>query len=254
MLIRHLIESPEIDLQHSLTVEAIITRMRRHVDDLIRNGGSLPTVRFRGKDVPGIVFGEITTDKLFSDVLVIFPYTDGYGGNGQAIAREDKKFPYLVSIDCLGEDLRSVYRTISAPRTTAVLTHELHHIIDMKRHKGDIFASSRTVKADTRDKPRDPVEYHNSASELNAFANNIAEPILQRMRAVTDMGPEGAHIYDDLPKNFMDFYNQIVSRLYGAEKRHLQNLTQYNRRKLMKRLFLLFRYYEKMLDDDHTDK
>lgn len=138
-----------------------------------------------------------------------------------------------------GPEPINVLRALNDHRST-VFIHEFTHSLDHSRFKGDLFKNAATDDSAV-DIPFDKQKYHNSPPELNAYFTEIAQPLLDRLAMMkVENDPELLGLYPDLPNTFDEFFKQRIRQLPIHGKKHLELLTEKNKRRLLSRLLALY--------------
>jgi hypothetical protein len=131
--------------------------------------------------------------------------------------------------------------------------HEVTHLLDAKRFKGNRFRSVQASGKDSFSTSENGTEaYHNSPFELNAYFHEIAEPLLRILRAHQE-DPEMMAFETIPPATFQEFLNNRVEHLSREAKRHWKNVSEPNKRQIIKRLFGLYNAAKACFPNDGAD-
>jgi hypothetical protein len=252
MLLAHLFEDAESDVRRSLNADKLFQSVTAHIYRLYKAGEKLPTAIYNGENVPCLPAEDFDASPFFRDVLLIFP-NNTYAMGGKASQVQELiggRYRFIVTVNVDGDTTEEIWIALRYDRVETVVRHELQHIIDFKRRKGDIFKTREPNfnQEDTLSTPEKTVAYHNSSAETNAYFHNLAEPLLKRIRFMQEHGVDMVGIFPDLPRDFRAYLTDHLSNKYGVLKRHWEALTEENRRKVFSRLSKLFTLYWKMLD------
>ncbi len=251
MLLDQLFEDAEADARRSKSADLVFQRAMSHLYRLQKAGQKLPTAVFEGKNIPCLPAEDFDAPGMFHDLLFVFPNNE-YAMGGKAVQLKERiggRYRFIVVINVDGDTLDEIIKALRYDRVDTVVRHELQHIIDYKRYKGDVFKSREpNFKGLEGEKDFDRAAYHNSSAELNAYFHNMAEPLLKRIRFMQDHGVDMVGIFPELPRDFRKYLTEHLKTSYGVLKKHWDALTTENRNKVFTRLHKLFELYWKMVD------
>ena len=252
MLINHLFEDAESDASRSVLADRVFQSAVKHLYALQRAGEQLPTAIYGGKNLPCLPAEDFDPPAMFKDCVFIFQPNDyAMGGKAAKLAKKiGGRYQYLVIIEVEGASVDEIIKSLRYDRVETVVRHELQHIVDYKRYKGDIFKSREpNFKTDNKMSDEFRKGYHNSSAETNAYFHNLAEPLLKRIRFMKQHGAEMAEIFPPLPRDFPSYLKEhLRNNNYGVLKLHWENLTEANKRKALARLSKLFSLYWQIID------
>jgi hypothetical protein len=258
MLLNHLFEDAESDVRRSLNADRLYQNATAHLYRLIKAGEKLPTAIFGGKDVPCLPAQDYNAPAFFHDVIMLFPNNE-YAMGGKAVQMKEKlggRYRFLVIINVDGDTTDEIWKALRYDRVETVVRHELQHIIDFKRRKGDIFKTREPNFKDNAGSmsPEERRAYHNSSAETNAYFHNLAEPLLARIRLMQKSGVEMAGLFPDLSRDFREYLTKNLANKHGVLKQHWEAISEENRRKVFARLSKLFSLYWQMVDAHEAEK
>lgn len=255
MLINQLFEDAESDARRSRLADDVFQSALSYLYKLDKQDGTLPTTVLGGKNIPCLPAEDYDAPGIFSDMIFVFQPNE-YAMGGQAVKMKHKvggRYTYFVLVGVEGPSLKEIIKSLRYERVDQVVRHELQHILDYKRFKGDVLKSREPnfkvadggIKPSERndDERRD---YHNSSAETNAYFHNMAEPLLQRIRFMQKHGADMVGIFSPLERDFRAYLAANLKINHGILKRHWDNLTEENKRKVLSRLSKLFDLYWQM--------
>lgn len=257
MLLLDLLEAIDDDISASALGEHLRTIIYSYLYNLKREHGDdyrLPmTATYGGVEMPCIPIRDLPQRYRFrdlQDVLLIFRIRNidpwRMVGYASQLQQPRSEFSHIVVIDAFGETVLELLKTIGNDRMSNVFRHEIQHVLDGKRFKGDRFANSNGYK-----KPKEnPRAYHNDPFEQNAYWHNLAEPILRNLRFMSE-NPEPemwALINQDIDPDFSKFLEKALRRGGSIVRQHMQRLTGENRKRAIARLYQMHRKYFELLN------
>lgn len=155
---------------------------------------------------------------------------------------------FVITIYCLDQIPDTIDHISQAVKTiihnqviNVVILHELIHYLDNKRH--EFIGKAKGNNEDDRSNTSD-AEYYNRPHELNAYYNNLAEPLLHTL-LVSETNIEaakrlakGLHIDKDFLKTFKMLFSSGHAGNY-ITKKFYDNLTPQLKKNIVRRLYLL---------------
>lgn len=234
-------ESPEDDARRSDIAERFIDAARSH---LYHRENPLMTIPALGVESPALTTDEFEPPAILSRGMIIFFDDDRpYSGRASSVYN-DPHYRYAIFIKVMDATAspRDLSYQLSDRKTNSTLRHELQHVLDKIRRKRKIIPSD-DQKSNADDGPE---KYYNSASELNAYFHNVAEPLLERIRFLQKHGFELEAIFPPLEKDFRKWFADRIANLHGPERSFWKWLSENNKRKVIKRLEKLHSHYFKL--------
>lgn len=263
MRLRDLFEAVEDDISASDLADTLRSRLYTYLYQLKQDGVErvphyIQTRKKQGmpaKEYPIIAVRQFPARHLLrdlQDVAFVFDHHDGFM-SGQHRHRKEGTWgiKHFVWIESFGESVSDILTTVANDHMTTVLRHEIQHVLDAKRFKGDPFKYAVKGEENSTFKGENNLrQYHNEPTEQNAYWHNLAEPLLKRLRFMAEYPENEDNIWallDPLPEDFGAFLEQTVRSAPSAVARHFKRLTGQNRKRAISRLYLMHKKYWELM-------
>ena len=246
MFMTTIIEASEDDLRRS----DLISDFHRACIKYLYHATYLPRIKIADKRYPTISGDEVFGAGIFGDVLIAF--YDDYRNYSGRVLRSHGEYRYVVMLHVNDLEPKAIARELANNKQT--FQHEFHHVLDLKRAKNKETIRGHIFKTDLDDSGQsisddDLSGYYNNPLELNAYFNNLAEPLLERMRFIQKHGYEAYQLYPEIDNNFRDYFkNNVIEGGSWKYREYYRHLTDANKRKVIKRLSGLFELFQKIVE------
>ncbi len=212
----------------------------------------LPTVDLHNRSCPYVDSTMFQAKGVWHDVMVIFfNHTTSFDGRAAKVHSvfDGHKTRYAIFIRIEGGmSSKELYRALCNSKVRNTFRHEAQHIMDKKRRlvkppEGEPEAETNDTAGD-----RDLGKYFNNPMELNAYFHNVAEPILQRLRWMHQVGGHDTiGLFDELPTDYRAYLALRLTELRGTHKMFWDHLNEVNKRKVITRLMKLYDLFDETL-------
>jgi len=163
-------------------------------------------------------------------------------------------YPQTFTVTMPVTDYDSINKLVTT-RTMAVLSHELHHVLDfmrlhvMNNARNNYDANDVLHNIDGREK------YYNTPTEYNSYFFGLANRLLSRIRDLEEGGDlDILELYDPLPRDFRKALPIIVGEADRADKAAYSKFNPVMMRHFIKRLYGLFQRFWKTYDEIAKDQ